>query len=286
MEEECLKQFNSIKDEYERTQFLLRLASIVQDYQTSNTTSQLSAFNVKRHEGERKGDMYNALIGRSDTRRHSLECKHCGSYNIRYDEVTGDEICTECGVCTPVFSGDLDYNDDKNMDKTIVYSYKRENHFNEWINQFQAKENTTLPPTLIHDVQTDLKKQRLKQSEITQKKVKESLRKLGYNKYYEHIPHITTLLNGTKPPTMSPELEEKLRSMFYAIQGPFDRICPTERTNFLSYSYILYKFCELLGHDEYLDFFPLLKSREKLYKHDQIWKKITDELKWEWIPTI
>lgn len=225
-------------------------------------------------------------MGRDNVQKQCMTCQNCNSMCIRYDEVTGDEICTECGGCTPVFSGDLDYNDDKTMDKTIVYSYKRENHFNEWINQFQAKENTTLPPNLIQDVQEDLKKQRLKQSEITQKKVKESLRKLGYNKYYEHIPHITTMLNGTKPPTMSPELEEKLRTMFYAIQGPFDRICPTERTNFLSYSYILYKFCELLGHDEYLDFFPLLKSREKLYKHDQIWKKITEELKWEWIPTI
>jgi len=42
----------------------------------------------------------------------------------------------------------------------------------------------------------------------------------------------------------------------------------------LSYSYVLYKFCELLSEDKYLKYFPLLKSKEKLYQQDVIWKKI------------
>ena len=58
------------------------------------------------------------------------------------------------------------------------------------------------------------------------------------------------------------------------------------RKNFLSYSYVLYKFCELLGEDEYLQYFPLLKSKEKLYQQDVIWKKICSDLQWEYIPTI
>lgn len=286
MEDEIHRQYMSIKDEDERIQFLFRVASIIQNHQTTNTTTVTSAFKVRKHEGERRGDMYNALMGVPDVQKFSIRCTFCNSSNIYYDGNTGDDVCTDCAGCSPSLSGDLDYNDEKTMDKITVYSYKRENHFNEWINQFQAKENTTLPQSLVNDVKEDLAKQKLKTVDITHKKVKESLRKLGYNKYYEHIPYITTLLNGTKPPVMSPELEEKLRNMFHAIQGPFDKFCPDERTNFLSYSYILYKFCELLGHDEYLDFFPLLKSREKLYKHDQIWRKITDELRWQWIPTI
>ena len=59
-----------------------------------------------------------------------------------------------------------------------------------------------------------------------------------------------------------------------------------ERKNFLSYSYVLFKFCELLGEDEYLQYFPLLKSKEKLYQQDLIWKKICTDLLWEFIPTV
>ena len=74
--------------------------------------------------------------------------------------------------------------------------------------------------------------------------------------------------------------------MFQQIQNPFDKHCPEERKNFLSYSYVLYKFCELLSEDEYLPCFPLLKSKEKLYQQDVIWKKICKELQWEFIATI
>ena len=85
---------------------------------------------------------------------------------------------------------------------------------------------------------------------------------------------------------MSNVLEAKLRLMFTEIQGPFERNCPEERKNFLSYSYVLYKFCELLGEDKYLPCFPLLKSKEKLKQQDSIWRGIAKDLHWEYIPTI
>lgn len=44
--------------------------------------------------------------------------------------------------------------------------------------------------------------------------------------------------------------------------------------------------CELLGEDEYLQYFPLLKSKEKLYQQDVIWRLITRQLRWEFIPTV
>ena len=82
------------------------------------------------------------------------------------------------------------------------------------------------------------------------------------------------------------EIEERLRLMFKEIQKPFDDNCPAERKNFLSYSFVLYKFCELLSEDSYLQYFPLLKSKEKLHQQDVIWKRICATLKWELIPTI
>ena len=57
-----------------------------------------------------------------------------------------------------------------------------------------------------------------------------------------------------------------------------------ERKNFLSYSYVLHKFVQLLELDEFTECFILLKSREKLHQQDQIWKDICNYLKWEFIP--
>ena len=62
--------------------------------------------------------------------------------------------------------------------------------------------------------------------------------------------------------------------------------CPATRKNFLSYSYVIHKFCELLEFDHLLEYFPLLKSREKLHQQDLIWTKICRDLKWQFIPSL
>ena len=154
---------------------------------------------------------------------------------------------------------EVGFKEEQELEKNIVYSYKRENHFNEWISQFQAKESTTVPDIVIEKLRSEFKKQKIKElSEITHEKVKSLLKKLNYAKYYEHVPYIATILSGINPPTMSQALEGKLR----------------------------YKMCELLGEDDYLPCFPLLKSKEKLYVQDQIWFKICEELQWQAIKTV
>jgi len=85
---------------------------------------------------------------------------------------------------------------------------------------------------------------------------------------------------------MSREVEERLRFMFKEIQSSFIKHCPKNRSNFLSYSYVLYKFCELLELDSYLQCFPLLKNRDKLYNQDKIWEKICADLRWQFIKSI
>ena len=74
--------------------------------------------------------------------------------------------------------------------------------------------------------------------------------------------------------------------MFREIQYPFMKHCPKKRVNFLSYAYVLHKFVELLGLDEFKNCFPLLKDRDKLHQTDMIWKNICKKLGWEFIKSI
>ena len=112
-----------------------------------------------------------------------------------------------------------------------------------------------------------------------------TLKKLGFNKYYEHINFIKDKL-GLKPPIISQELEETLCNFFMEIQYPYAKHCPDYRVNFLHYYYVLYKLFELLGENHYLREIPMLKDREKLIEQDTIWKHICDELNWEFIPSV
>ena len=169
--------------------------------------------------------------------------------------------------------------------EVCFYAYKRINHFKEILAQFQGKETTQIPPDVIENIKLQIKKERIDVPEITNAKTKEILKKLGYNKYYEHIPFIKDKL-GIKPPIMSPELEETLCNLFVELQSPYSKFCPDDRVNFLNYYYTAYKLCELLGEDQYLEHFPMLKDPEKRMEQDVIWKKICEELDWEFIPTV
>ena len=169
--------------------------------------------------------------------------------------------------------------------EVCFYAYKRINHFREILAQFQAKETTQIPKQVIIEIKQQIKKERINLSQMTNKKAKNILKKLGYNKYYEHIPFIKDKL-GIRPPIMSPELEDKLCNLFLEIQKPYAKHCPDGRVNFLNYYYVLYKMCELLDERQFLSFFPMLKDPIKRIEQDDIWKKICKELKWEFIPTI
>lgn len=169
--------------------------------------------------------------------------------------------------------------------EACFYAYKRINHFREILAQFQAKETTQIPDIVLENIKNQIKKERINLKNLTNKKAKEILKKLGYNKYYEHIPFIKDKL-GIKPPVMSQELEESLCNLFMEIQGPYAKFCPDDRVNFLNYYYTVYKLCELLNQRHFLPYFPMLKDREKRIEQDEIWKNICEELGWEYIPTI
>lgn len=172
----------------------------------------------------------------------------------------------------------------QNTKDTSHFSYKRINHFREWCNQVQGKESTDIPNEVFEKILNEIKKEKITDTKnISYTKMREILKRLRINKYYEHINYIINRINGVPTPQFSPDLEDKLYNMFRDIQGPFLKHCPKDRKNFLSYSYVLYKFFQILGLNEYLKYFPLLKSREKLYVQDQIWRKICEELNYEFI---
>ncbi len=214
------------------------------------------------------------------------ECPNCNKDMI-FSMNEAYISCSACGYQDFVLI-DSDKPSYKDPPREIsYYAYKRINHFNEWLAQFQAKESTEIPQEIFDGIMMELKKERItNMASLKLTKLREILRKLKYNKYYEHIPHILNRLNGQNAPVMSRDNEEKLRHMFKEIQPSFQKHCPSDRSNFLSYSYVLYKFCELLELDEFLPSFPLLKNRDKLYMQDKIWQKICEDMKWEFIRTL
>jgi hypothetical protein len=219
-----------------------------------------------------------------DYKEETAQYCDCGGELVQ-EEQAGRAICKKC-FKQEIYLVEFDKPTYKEPPKEVsFYAYKRINHFREILAQFQAKETTYIPDEVIENIQHQIRKERITLDQLTNNKTKHILKNLGYNKYYEHIPFIKDKL-GIKPPVMSPELEERLCGLFYDIQRPYTKHCPDGRVNFLNYYYVLYKMCELLGETQFLPHFPMLKDRVKRIEQDEIWRKICEELDWEFISTV
>ena len=214
-------------------------------------------------------------------------CPHCGEGQQRRITKTSQLACSKCGVECPyvdMSSKSLGWGQEVEYQQ---FSYKRQTHFNELLASFQAKESTQIAPHTMERICEQLWRENVSIDDITPKKIRSVLKKLGLRKYYENTTAIACELTGTEPPRLSSAEEQQMRAMFLAIQQPFQKHCPPERKNFLSYHYVLFKFAQLMsGMDEYLPLFSLLKGKEKLQRQDEIFEKICHELEWEFIPSL
>jgi hypothetical protein len=212
-------------------------------------------------------------------------CQNCYKGEMIPLDDEGVLICNICAINIPYLIENEKPSYKEPPKEVCFYAYKKINHFKEILAQFQGKETTQIPDEVIEQIQQQIKKERIGLEQLTHHKTKEILKKLGFNKYYEHIAFIKNKL-GIKPPVFTPELEDTLCNLFMEIQAPYAKTCPDYRVNFLNYYYVLFKFCELLEETQYLHDIPLLKDREKLIEQDETWKKMCVELDWEFIPTV
>ena len=194
--------------------------------------------------------------------------------------------CPDCGLSVDVIESSFRTCTYREHRPVPFFTYKRINHFNEWLQRFQGKDRATIPDSVFERVRDEMKRMRVPEKHMTQVRLRAMLKKLGLNKYYEHVPRIFHAITGEPLPQLSLGEEEKLRNMFMKMQEPFARACPSDRKNFLSYSFVLLKLAQLLQLDDILDAFSLLKSKEKLYVQEKVWKSICEQLGWKYIRTI
>lgn len=213
-------------------------------------------------------------------------CVRC-QVNMKVCNKKGIMVCDKCGYCESYMDVTVNALPYKSNVEMSSFSYKRINHFNEWLLQIQGKEGTEVPLYVIEEVKVALLRERITDMKsVTTLKIRDILKQLKRSKMYYHITQILCVVTGEDAPELSPEIEEKCRLMFIAIQTPFLQHCPMSRKNFLSYPYCLFKFLELLGCNQVLDSFILLKGRDKLAKQDDIFKLICNTLNWEFIPSV
>jgi len=120
----------------------------------------------------------------------SNECQYCKIGELIPVENEGILVCNNCFRNTKFLVENEKPTYKEPPKEVCFYAYKRINHFREILAQFQAKETTQIPDEVLNNVKLQIKKERIEFNKVDNIKAKEILKKLGYNKYYEHIPFI------------------------------------------------------------------------------------------------
>ena len=167
-------------------------------------------------------------------------CQYCYKGEMIPLDDEGVLLCNNCSVNIPYLIENEKPSYKEPPKEVCFYAYKKIDHFKEIIAEFQGKETTQIHDDIIERINQQIKKERISIEQLTHHKTKEILKKLGFNKYYEHIAFIKNKL-GIKPPIFSQELEDTLCNLFMEIQAPYAKTCPDYRVNFLNYFYVLFK---------------------------------------------
>ena len=222
----------------------------------------------------------------------SNTCFKCNEYFLP-DQGLG--VCQSCGACSnTVHLSDVpSFKERQEIEYKPRFTYDKMTHLADWLNRFQSNENKSVPPEILVLIKNEIAKERIKDySRVTEEKVKRYLKRLKLSEYYDNTISIINRLIERPKFVLPANLRTKLEQMFSQIQIPFQLYKAPNRKNFLSYPYFLHKFFLILKLPEFSQYFPLLKSPEKLRQQDEIFIKIVRYMKnvdpdteWEFYPS-
>lgn len=254
----------------------------------------------KSNRGNLVDEYINAMNGLSENDLKSgqppdlFNCDNCGE-DLHSNTTVSLLVCTKCGLTKEWQDPDLpQWSDEVDFSKT--YRYKKLGYFIEHLYRMQAQECTVIPDFVINNVMMKLREKRIKSNDkIDKKTIKTILKELDMTTYYDNINSIIRTISGKQAPKFPEDLEDKLICMFMRTLEPFEKyksLIPS-RNNYLSYPYAIRKLLEIISHEEnnsevleFKQYFGLLKSRNKTWEHERVWKKICEENSWPFIPSI
>lgn len=221
-------------------------------------------------------------------------CFRCQKYRVNLSDDIAQMVCPSCNTQVTVtefhvrpISSENSYNDKK--------EYQRFPHFCNWLDNIQGKSKTIVPEHVILLVKKEIHRERMddKLDQLDEFDIRRYLqkhRKKGLDKFYDNCPQILYIVTGYPPLQMTSDMEHNLKLLFMAIQEPFELFKTENRHNFSSYSYIIFRFCQLLGYSTFLPKLKLHKDPKIRHENDATWKKICkymggDEKGWTFIKT-
>ena len=107
---------------------------------------------------------------------------------------------------------------------------------------------------------------------------------IKYDRTYQKSNHFSNCLKKCK---RLPEFHKnKIEEQFKEIEYPLHQIYKANGKEFLNYKFIIRKLLILNNLKQFLKFYPVLKSNQKVRVHDRLWFQLCEQLEMKYIATL
>ena len=229
------------------------------------------------------------------SKKFRVVCQNC-SNKKDFDIIDGNVyVCTECSAEQVVLKNISSYRDIDRINITSKYMYDRRIHFRDCMNQYQGKQNCTIPPKVYSDLEDQFRSHHLlvgdenspkevRFSRITKEHVSMFLKELEYTKHYENVNLIHYNLTGVKPDDIG-YLEDQLLDDFDLLTELYDKNFKNiDRKNFINTQYVLFQLLNRHKHKCNKEDFSILKTIDRKSFHDDIIRVLFEQMGWNYDP--
>jgi hypothetical protein len=199
-------------------------------------------------------------------------------------------ICNKCFAQQHIYREvSTSFGDVERVNISTKYVYDRRIHFRDCINQYQGKQNCTIPQKVYDDLEKQFELHHLLNGDknipkevrfknITKSHIMMFLNDLGYSKHYENVHLIHYVFTGIKPADIS-HLEDRLMNDFDLLTQTYDRMFKhLKRKNFINTHFILYQLLHKYKHPCEIELSMILTTNDRRVFHEELTSTLFKEL--------
>ena len=206
----------------------------------------------------------------------NINCEKCNITRL-FNPDESRYVCSNCGETEYILTNIANYSEQHYYRK--YFPYTRITYLKETLNRLQSKEIKCIPDSITELIKSELFKAKIKVNRCTTKQILWILKQNKLQKYYPHIQQIYCEITGCQPITISQQTEQQIIKMFKQIEQIYNKQYP-DNSKFLNYSYVLNKLFHMIHMPNIAHCFPLLKDKNKLIRHDEMFSEICKQLNW------
>ena len=234
---------------------------------------------------------------------HEDKRKRCPGCDqpVAVDVIDGrTSICTHCGREEELFGSSSSYKDANRINVSSKYTYERKIHFKDCMNQYQGKQNATIPDQCYADLVQQLNMHGLligdegtprevRFAKVSKPHIFLFLKETGWTKHYEDVNLIYHNITGKRLDDIS-HLEAKLLEDFDELSNAYDRKIKfnqnqrIDRKSFINTQYVLFQLLRRHKHQCKEEDFNMLKTLERKAFLDEVCGQLFQELGWNFTP--